>query len=68
MFITSKNKYLSNGMKIFGTCSIPLSPAGQFIMINTEHKDLDSLRKLQQWKQEKTFSRTPSRPVHCHEY
>ncbi len=25
MFITSKNKYLSNDMKIFGTCSIPLS-------------------------------------------
>ncbi len=24
MFITSINKYLSNGMKIFGTCSIPL--------------------------------------------
>ncbi len=25
MFITSKNKYLSNDMKIFGSCSIPLS-------------------------------------------
>ncbi len=25
MFITSKNQYLSNDMKIFGTCSIPLS-------------------------------------------
>ncbi len=25
MFITSKNKYLSNDMKIFGTCSIPLT-------------------------------------------
>ncbi len=25
MFITSKNKYLSNDMKMFGTCSIPLS-------------------------------------------
>ncbi len=25
MFIASKNKYLSNDMKIFGTCSIPLS-------------------------------------------
>ncbi len=25
MFIISKNKYLSNGMKIFGTCSIPLT-------------------------------------------
>ncbi len=24
MFITSKTKYLSNDMKIFGTCSIPL--------------------------------------------
>ncbi len=24
MFITTKNKYLSNDMKIFGTCSIPL--------------------------------------------
>ncbi len=24
IFITSKNKYLSNDMKIFGTCSIPL--------------------------------------------
>ncbi len=24
MFITSKNKYLSNDMKIFGICSIPL--------------------------------------------
>ncbi len=26
MFITSKNKYLSNDTKIFGTCSIPLIP------------------------------------------
>ncbi len=25
MFIISKNKYLSNDMKIFGTCSIPLT-------------------------------------------
>ncbi len=25
MFITSKNKYLSNDMTIFGTCSIPLN-------------------------------------------
>ncbi len=25
MFITSKNKYLSNDMTIFGTCSIPLT-------------------------------------------
>ncbi len=25
MFITSKNKYLLNDMKLFGTCSIPLS-------------------------------------------
>ncbi len=25
LFITSKNKYLSNDMNIFGTCSIPLS-------------------------------------------
>ncbi len=25
MFIISKNKYLSNDMKIFGTCSIPLN-------------------------------------------
>ncbi len=25
MFITSINKYLSNDMKIFGTCSIPLT-------------------------------------------
>ncbi len=25
MFITSKKKYLSNDMIIFGTCSIPLS-------------------------------------------
>ncbi len=25
MFITSKNKYISNDMKIFGTCSIPLT-------------------------------------------
>ncbi len=25
MFITSKNKYLSNDMKLFGTCSIPLT-------------------------------------------
>ncbi len=24
MFITSKNKYLLNNMRIFGTCSIPL--------------------------------------------
>ncbi len=24
MFIASKNKYLSNDMNIFGTCSIPL--------------------------------------------
>ncbi len=27
MFITSKNKNLSNDMKIFGTCSIPLRTA-----------------------------------------
>ncbi len=27
MFITSKNKYLSKYMKIFGTCSIPLREA-----------------------------------------
>ncbi len=25
MFITSKNKYLSNDMNMFGTCSIPLN-------------------------------------------
>ncbi len=25
MFITSKNKYLSNDMKLFGTCSISLT-------------------------------------------
>ncbi len=25
MFITSKNKYLLNDIKIFGTCSIPLT-------------------------------------------
>ncbi len=25
MFITSENKYISNDMKIFGTCSIPLT-------------------------------------------
>ncbi len=25
MFITSKNKYSSNDMKIFGTCSVPLN-------------------------------------------
>ncbi len=25
MFITFKNKYLSNDMKLFGTCSIPLN-------------------------------------------
>ncbi len=25
IFVTSKNKYLSNDMKIVGTCSIPLS-------------------------------------------
>ncbi len=28
MFITSKNKYLLNDMKIFGTCSIPLNKLG----------------------------------------
>ncbi len=28
MFITSKNKYLSNDMKIFGACSIPLIKQG----------------------------------------
>ncbi len=30
MFINSKNKYLSNDMKIFGTCSIPLSKPSLF--------------------------------------
>ncbi len=35
MFITSKNKYLSNDMKIFGTCSISLNMA-----IQTECKQL----------------------------
>ncbi len=33
MFITSKNKYLSNDMKIFGTCSIPLNK-GPSIRVN----------------------------------
>ncbi len=34
MFITSKNKYLSNDMKIFGTCSIPLtSPSLYFYAV-----------------------------------
>ncbi len=30
MFITFKNKYLSNDMKIFGTCSIPLIDNSSF--------------------------------------
>ncbi len=33
MFITSKNKYLSNDMKIFGTCSIPLNKRAQIEII-----------------------------------
>ncbi len=33
MFITSKNKYISNNMKIFGTCSIPLKK--QYIFLGT---------------------------------
>ncbi len=32
MFITSKNKYLSNDMKIFGTCSIPLRKVHENIL------------------------------------
>ncbi len=32
IFITSKNKYLSNDMKIFGTCSIPLIISDIFML------------------------------------
>ncbi len=31
MFITSKNKYLSNDTKIFGTCSIPLRQVSRIL-------------------------------------
>ncbi len=31
MFITTKNKYLSNDIKIFGTCSISLIVAAPFL-------------------------------------
>ncbi len=34
IFITSKNKYLSNDMKIFGTCSIPLTFCGPLTLEN----------------------------------
>ncbi len=38
MFITSKNKYISNDMKIFGTCSIPLIWWILVIVLYTIHK------------------------------
>ncbi len=41
MFITSKNKYLSNDMKIFGTCSIPLMSTGIWYMWDTSVRVLD---------------------------
>ncbi len=43
MFITSKNKYLSNDMKIFGTCSIPLN------------MDFPSQKKEEKVNEEKTL-------------
>ncbi len=35
VFITSKNKYLSKDMKIFGTCSIPLIIISSFVKLTT---------------------------------
>ncbi len=37
MFITSKNKYLSNDMEIFGTRSIPLTLFAQLTYVNVLH-------------------------------
>ncbi len=45
MFITSKNKYLSNDMKIFGTCSIPLIKEKN----KTKKKQAKMLTKM--WKE-----------------
>ncbi len=38
MFITSKNKYLSSDMKIFGTCSIPLRNILYWWITKQKHK------------------------------
>ncbi len=46
MFITSKNKYLSNDMNIFGTCYIPLT------LLYDTYKDLNIysiFRNIQHW-------------------
>ncbi len=48
MFITSKNKYLSNDIKIFGTCSIPLTSyltyRKQKVVINDNFSDIKCLK------------------------
>ncbi len=36
IFITSKNKYLLNDMKIFGTCSIPLKTKSNEIIMHVQ--------------------------------
>ncbi len=47
MFITSKNKYLSNDMKIFGTCSIPLR-----ITLSLVKTEFSHFRKSKIWEPE----------------
>ncbi len=48
MFITSKNKYLSNDMKIFGTCYIPLTlnVKGTKYMVHGFHKKLAKMTPI----------------------
>ncbi len=43
MFITSKNKYLSNDMNIFGTCSIPLIIC-EMITVDEADKDAEVIQ------------------------
>ncbi len=43
MYITSKNKYLSNDMNIFGTYSIPLTPDTYFLTTSKLLKNLLSI-------------------------
>ncbi len=46
MFITSKNKYLSNDMKIFGTCSIPLRSIKHCATIPERHSTNKSISSM----------------------
>ncbi len=46
MFITSKNKYLSNNMKIFGTCSIHLSSTNFFFERSENANQLNKIAMI----------------------